>query len=385
MREVAVVTTGFFDGVHLGHRRVLETVVSCARERGQEAIVVTFWPHPRTVLQQDARDFRLLTSLEEKRALLLSAGVDRVEVLPFTRDFAALTAREYVALLRDRFGASLVVMGYDNRIGSDRKTFGELAGVAPCASGAGSPATETPLSVAGTAVLAPSATETPLSVAGTAVLAPSATETALSVAGTAVLASSATETALSVAGTAVLAPSATETPLFVAGTAVLAPSATETALSVAGDDGVAVPISSTRIRRALEAGDIALASGMLGYRYGLHGVVVAGNRMGRTIGFPTANMQLYEPLKLVPANGVYAVEAEVLGRKYRGMTNIGMRPTVGGQVRTIETHILDFAEDIYGLPLQLRFLRRIRDERKFPSLEDLRQQLERDRAVCAEM
>ena len=334
MREVAVVTTGFFDGVHLGHRRVLETVVSCARERGQEAIVVTFWPHPRTVLQQDARDFRLLTSLEEKRALLLSAGVDRVEVLPFTRDFAALTAREYVALLRDRFGASLVVMGYDNRIGSDRKTFGELAGVAPCASGAGSPATETPLSVAGTAVLAPSATETPL---------------------------------------------------FVAGTAVLAPSATETALSVAGDDGVAVPISSTRIRRALEAGDIALASGMLGYRYGLHGVVVAGNRMGRTIGFPTANMQLYEPLKLVPANGVYAVEAEVLGRKYRGMTNIGMRPTVGGQVRTIETHILDFAEDIYGLPLQLRFLRRIRDERKFPSLEDLRQQLERDRAVCAEM
>ena len=368
MREVAVVTTGFFDGVHLGHRRVLETVVSCARERGQEAIVVTFWPHPRTVLQQDARDFRLLTSLEEKRALLLSAGVDRVEVLPFTRDFAALTAREYVALLRDRFGASLVVMGYDNRIGSDRKTFGELAGVAPCASGAGSPATETPLSVAGTAVLAPSATET-----------------ALSVAGTAVLASSATETALSVAGTAVLAPSATETPLFVAGTAVLAPSATETALSVAGDDGVAVPISSTRIRRALEAGDIALASGMLGYRYGLHGVVVAGNRMGRTIGFPTANMQLYEPLKLVPANGVYAVEAEVLGRKYRGMTNIGMRPTVGGQVRTIETHILDFAEDIYGLPLQLRFLRRIRDERKFPSLEDLRQQLERDRAVCAEM
>ena len=334
MREVAVVTTGFFDGVHLGHRRVLETVVSCARERGQEAIVVTFWPHPRTVLQQDARDFRLLTSLEEKRALLLSAGVDRVEVLPFTRDFTALTAREYVALLRDRFGASLVVMGYDNRIGSDRKTFGELAGVAPCASGAGSPATETPLSVAGTAVLAPSATETPL---------------------------------------------------FVAGTAVLAPSATETALSVAGDDGVAVPISSTRIRRALEAGDIALASGMLGYRYGLHGVVVAGNRMGRTIGFPTANMQLYEPLKLVPANGVYAVEAEVLGRKYRGMTNIGMRPTVGGQVRTIETHILDFAEDIYGLPLQLRFLRRIRDERKFPSLEDLRQQLERDRAVCAEM
>ena len=119
---MAVVATGFFDGVHLGHRHVLETLVSCARERGQEAVVVTFWPHPRTVLQQDARDFRILTSLEEKRGLLLSAGVDRVEVLPFTRDFAALTAAEYLKLLQDRFGATLVVMGYDNRIGSDRKT-----------------------------------------------------------------------------------------------------------------------------------------------------------------------------------------------------------------------------------------------------------------------
>ena len=126
MRQVAVVTTGFFDGVHLGHRHVLSAVVSSARERGEEAIVVTFWPHPRTVLQQDARDFRLLSSLEEKKALLLSAGIDRVEVLPFTRQFASLTAAEYLELLRNRFGASLVVMGYDNRIGSDRLTAGEI-------------------------------------------------------------------------------------------------------------------------------------------------------------------------------------------------------------------------------------------------------------------
>ena len=94
MREVAVITTGFFDGVHLGHRHVLETVVSSARERGEEAVVVTFWPHPRTVLQQDARDFRLLSSMEEKKALLLSCGIDRVEVLPFDRSFAAMTAAE---------------------------------------------------------------------------------------------------------------------------------------------------------------------------------------------------------------------------------------------------------------------------------------------------
>ena len=124
------------------------------------------------------------------------------------------------------------------------------------------------------------------------------------------------------------------------------------------------------------------AAAMLGYRYGLQGVVVAGNRMGRTIGFPTANMQLYEPLKLIPGNGVYAVEVEVLGRLYKGMCNIGTRPTVGGGARTVETHILDFDEDIYGLPLSIRFVRRIRDERKFSSLNALREQLEKDRVLC---
>ena len=121
---------------------------------------------------------------------------------------------------------------------------------------------------------------------------------------------------------------------------------------------------------------------MLGYSYGLYGVVVAGNRMGRTIGFPTANMQLYEPLKLVPGDGVYAVDVEVTGNVFKGMCNIGTRPTVGGTSRTIETHILDFSEDIYGLPLRIRFQRRIRDERKFPSLDALRQQLELDALNC---
>ena len=121
---------------------------------------------------------------------------------------------------------------------------------------------------------------------------------------------------------------------------------------------------------------------MLGYGYSLQGVVVAGNRLGRTIGFPTANMRLYEPLKLVPANGVYAVEVDVLGSRFRGMTNIGVRPTVGGTVPTIETHILDFNEDIYGLPLRISFLRRIRDEIRFPSLDALKEQLEKDRQAC---
>ncbi len=121
---------------------------------------------------------------------------------------------------------------------------------------------------------------------------------------------------------------------------------------------------------------------MLGYGYALEGVVVAGNRLGRTIGFPTANMKLYEPLKLIPARGVYAVQVSVLGQTYRGMTNIGLRPTVGGTVPTIETHILDFSEDIYGLPLRITFLRRIRNEVQFPSLEALKAQLVLDRETC---
>ena len=292
---MAVVTTGFFDGVHLGHRHVLETVVSSARERGEEAIVVTFWPHPRTVLQQDARDFRLLSSLDEKKALLQAAGIDRVEVLPFTREFAAMTAQEYLLLLRKCYGTTLVVMGYDNRIGSDHLT------AAACAQ------------------LPEFAHRMDFSVLACAQL-----------------------------------------PDYAHGRVV----------------------SSTQIRKALEEGRVEDANGMLGYEYGLYGVVVAGNKLGRTIGFPTANIQLYEPLKLVPMNGVYAVDVEVLGRKFKGMCNIGLRPTVDGKVRTIETHILDFDEDIYGLPLQIRFRRRIRDERKFPSLDALKEQLLQDREAC---
>lgn len=296
----------------MGHRHVLSAVVSSARERGEEAVVVTFWPHPRTVLQQDAREFRILTTLEEKKALLAAAGIDRVEVLPFTRAFAAMTAEEYLEMLRDRYGASLVVMGYDNRIGSDRLTIDALTGAFESRK-------------------------------------PSS------------LRSSSLPTSLLAVG-----------PL---------PFTWPRAAMVSGDPNAPV-ISSTKIRNALQEGRVEEANAMLGYGYELYGVVVAGNRLGRTIGFPTANMQLYEPLKLVPGDGVYVVDVEVLGRQFRGMCNIGMRPTVGGAARTIETHILDFDEDIYGLPLRLRFVRRLRDERKFPSLEALQTQLAQDALNC---
>ena len=142
-------------------------------------------------------------------------------------------------------------------------------------------------------------------------------------------------------------------------------------------------VSSTKIRQKIEEGDVQAASAMLGYDYSLLGVVVAGNRIGRTIGFPTANMQLYEPLKLVPGNGVYFVRVHTLGQEWYGMCNVGCRPTVGqGNARTIETHIFDFDEDIYGLDIKVTFVGKIRDEIKFASLEDLKNQREIDKRTC---
>ena len=287
-----VVATGFFDGVHVGHRLVIKQLVEAAAARGDESMVVTFWPHPRNVLQKEARSLRLLTTLAEKREMLLGLGVDHVEVLPFTKDFSSMTMREYLQMLMERYGVRTVLLGYDNRVGSDAAGADEVAAVA-------------------------------------------------------------VELGLEVLR----------------------------AEMVPSEKGYAV--SSTKIRERLEAGDVEGATAMLGYDYSVHGVVVAGNRLGRTIGFPTANMQLYEPLKLIPGNGVYFVKVQTLGKHYYGMCNVGYRPTVGmGNARTIETNIFDFDEDIYGLDLEVTFISRIREEVKFDSLDELRVQLEKDRAAC---
>ena len=323
-----IATTGFFDGVHSGHRLVIDRLVSAARERGDKSLVVTFWPHPRAVLQDGARELRLLTTLEEKKSLLLGLGVDRVEVLDFSRRFASLTAEQYLRdVLQARFGVTTLLMGYDNRLGSDRLTAAALETVAQ---GLGMELIVAGMRPSGTDILEPSSPTTP--------------------------------------------PIASDGPLPLMWPRVA------TGSGMSAPEGL--PVSSTRIRKALEIGDIAAANQMLGYGYALEGVVVAGNRLGRTIGFPTANMKLYEPLKLIPARGVYAVQVSVLGQTYRGMTNIGLRPTVGGTVPTIETNILDFSEDIYGLPLRITFLRRIRNEVQFPSLEALKAQLVLDRETC---
>ena len=294
---MAVAATGFFDGVHLGHKQVIDQLCAVARERGEESLLVTFWPHPRSVLQQDADRLRLLSTLQEKRERCLSYGVDRFEVLPFDRAFSGLSAGTFIReYLVNRLGVTALVLGYDHRLGHD--------------------------------------------------------------------AFSSTEEMMETVAACGVTPVRVE----------------------AFSEGLDVVISSTQIRRALFAGDVVLAERMLGYRYGLHGVVVAGNRIGRTIGFPTANMQLYEPLKLVPADGVYAVRVRVLGQVWQGVCNIGLRPTVGaGGARTIETHILGFDQEIYGLDLDIEFCARLRDERRFDSLELLKEQLCIDRKKAGEI
>lgn len=283
---MAVVATGFFDGVHLGHREVLAVLVSSARERGEEAIAVTFAQHPRAVLQQDPRSLRLLSSPEEKEAMLREAGVDRVEVLPFTKEFSRMGARDYVReVLVGKLRATAVVLGYDNRFGSD--------GLPPEAIAE-------------------------------------------------ILRSEGVE------------------PIVVG--------------SLFSESGK--PVSSTLIRKALDDGRVEDASSMLGYLYPVSGVVVPGKQLGRKLGFPTANLSLKSPLKQIPGRGVYLTKTEVMGRECFGMTNVG---------DIIETNIFDFSEDIYSLEITVRFMRRLRGMRDFPSLEDLTDQLKKDVEVCRGM
>ena len=279
-----VVATGFFDGVHLGHRSVIETLLETACRRGEQSLVLTFWPHPHAILQKGARELRLLTTLDEKRALLTGLGVDRVEVLPFSRSFAAMSAEQYLReVVIDRYGGSAIVLGYDNRIGSDGLDSTQVAGLAASL-----------------------------------------------------------------------------------GLEVIRPQA------VVEGNG---PVSSTRIRAAIAEGDVAGAAEMLGYRYQLHGVVVGGNRIGRTIGFPTANVKLYEPLKLLPGVGAYVTAVEVSGHRYGAMTNIDPNGK-------IEAHIFGFCEDIYGLDIRVEFFELLRGEKHFDSLDALKKQLALDEEAC---
>ena len=328
---MAVVATGFFDGVHLGHRQVIQALVSCARRKGEEAIAVTFSQHPRAVLQQDARTLRLLNSPQEKEALLRSLGVDRVVSLPFDRAFARLSAEQYIrTVLQERLGATVLVLGYDNRLGSDRLT-PDL--IRPVAEGLGLEVVVVPPASAGMQLQ-----QSPLETSGCAGPLPT--------------------------------PSASGPSLLRSRGWLRFSAAAAVSTASASTGGT---ISSTKIREALEKGKVEAAEAMLGYAYRLRGVVVGGKQLGRTIGFPTANLRLYDPMKLIPARGVYLTEVEVTGRHFWGMTNVA---------EPIETHIFDFDEDIYGLDLEIRFRRFLRPMRAFDSLDALKAQLTADEATC---
>ncbi len=287
---MVVAATGFFDGVHAGHRAVLGILKEKAKREGKESAVITFWPHPRNVLQQDAYALRLLNSLDEKRELILSFGIDHFIVVDFSREFSKLSTYSFLKdYLIDKYNVSSLIIGYDHKLGSATdQTQDELRGIA---------------------------------------------------------------TSLGID--------------------------TEVVDEVIKGGNM---VSSTKIRRLLDCGNVVDANELLGYCYSLYGVVVSGNMLGRTIGFPTANMQLYEPLKLVPCNGVYYVKVKVLGDVYDGICNIGNRPTVcEGNQRTIETHILNFNDDIYGLDMKISFIHRIREERKFTSMDMLKAQINIDK------
>lgn len=288
---MVVAATGFFDGVHKGHRKVLSLLCEVARKEGKKSAVISFWPHPRSVLQQQAYNLRLLNSLEEKKDLIRELGVNKFITIPFNKEFSKLSTEEFLRLLKEKYEVSTLIIGYDHRLGHDHISQKEMIQIAES-----------------------------------------------------------------------IGMKMVRVDEFIVGQHI---------------------ISSTKIRKLLQAGDVATANAFLGYRYGLKGVVVSGQKVGRTMGFPTANMGVYDPLKILPADGVYSVFVEVLGKVYIGICNIGIRPTVGdNNERTIETHILDFNEDIYGLDIKIEFVDKIREERKFSSLGMLKEQLSKDKAFA---
>ena len=286
-----IVTIGTFDGVHIGHQKILEQITKSAHDLNCESLVLTFFPHPRMVLQEGT-EMKQLNTLDEKINLLNSLGIDNLVVHPFDKEFSRLTAEEFVKeVLVDVFKIKKIIIGHDHRFGRNRTaniddliTFGETYGFEV------------------------------------------------------------------------------------------------EQISVKEID--AVSISSTKIRNALLDGNIELAATYLGYNYSLTGIVSKGKQLGRTIGFPTANIKIEESYKLIPLNGVYIAKSIIEGKTIYGMMNIGIRPTVDGTTQTIEINLFDFNQDIYNQKITISLLKRIRDEQKFESVDMLKTQLGIDKKTA---
>ena len=287
-------TIGNFDGVHLGHRKILESVVARARAVGRPSFAITFEPHPMAVLRPDQAPRRIQT-LRQKEEAIEAIGVETLLVVPFTRDLSLMEPEDFVrALLRDRLGASEILVGAHFAFGRGKR--GDIALLARLGAECG-----------------------------------------------------------------------------------FAASAVEEVVV----DGA--PVSSTRIRRALERGAIGESNAMLGREYELDGLVARGDRLGHQIGVPTINLEPENELS--PADGVYVTEIEIrsFGRRFPSVSNIGRRPTLyEDYATTIETFVLDFSADVYGERVRLFFLERLREERKFPSMMDLKAQIQNDVAATRE-
>ncbi|MDF2157994.1 bifunctional riboflavin kinase/FAD synthetase [Algoriphagus sp. CAU 1675] len=283
-----VVTSGTFDGVHLGHQKILERIRQIARSIGGETVLITFWPHPRLVLYPHEHKLRLLSTFEEKTKLLRQFGIDHLITIPFTKEFSQLTSQEFIEqILMEKIGTKKLVIGYDHRFGKNREGSFEY------------------------------------------------------------LQAHSYEYGFDLE-------------------------------EISRQDVDEIGVSSTKIRFALEKGDIETANSYLGRPYELNGLVIKGQQIGRSIGFPTANIHIPNDYKLIPKDGVYAVEACVDGLMYKAMLNIGNRPTVDGTKKTVEAHLFDFQGNLYDKQITIFLKAFLRDEQKFENLDALKLQLQKD-------
>ena len=286
-----IVTIGNFDGVHLGHFHVLQSLVNQSTD-GFESVVITFWPHPRKVLDPNSFSLQFLTSIEEKITLIERIGISHLLILPFNLEMGEMTANHFVEeILIKRVGSTKIVLGYDHRFGKDR-----------------------------------------------------------------------------LGGLDYLIQNNEKYNLILE--------------EIPEKEVENIGISSSKIKSFLNSGKIEEANTLLGRNYSISGVVCEGKKLGRTIGFPTANIQLDFSEKLVPATGVYAVRINIDNDIYKGMMNIGNRPTVSGDHLTLEVNIFDFNQDIYKKKLTVEFVQFIRKEQKFESLEFLKMQLHQDKSLA---
>ena len=289
----SAVTIGTFDGVHLGHRAILERLVKTATDENLDSVLLTFFPHPRMVLQKDVQ-LKLINTIDERKELIKKTGLDQLVIHPFTKEFSRLTALQFVRdILVNCLNVKKIIIGYDHRFGRNRN------------------ATIEDLKEFGITY-------------------------------------------------------------------------DFEVIEITAQELDEVAISSSKIRRALENGHIKTANSYLGYLFMLNGTIVKGKGIGKTLDFPTANLQVEENYKIIPKNGVYVVQSNISGERVFGITNIGTNPTFGGSVKTIETYFLDFNEILYGKFLKLEFLKRIRDEVNFETSDNLKEAIKKDESFARE-